>query len=153
MTEDEPDDYPLPEKKVGGFGKLRAADNPKPWTSENQPATKGRKKTKEITKLVRAFGVSMAPHDLRNNEKIKAFLDENKLRGTVNEVIVAKLFTMFLHHDNLKAFEHILAFMEGNGKLAAPGMTINFIMPKADAQEDTEDLKDDEWTIQPTPTP
>lgn len=123
------------------------------FSSTNQPAAKGRKKTKDIRKLIEAFGSIKAPSELREDGFIKHFMDTHGLKGTFNEVLVAKLYAIALMCPNpkinLEAIGMILNYMKAAGGSDNGGITINFITPPPINQEEAIDLSNDSWTTVP----
>lgn len=138
------------ENKPVDTSRTRGLNKSHKFTSENQPAIKGHKKTKDIKKLMVAFGKSLAPADLLQDATVKHFLDENKLSGTVHEVLIARLYGIALYSGDLKAIKLILDTLSGEYKGGQNGVIINFITPPSVEQEKTIVLENDSFTVVPT---
>lgn len=130
------------------------------FSKDRQPANAGRKKTKEIRKLMNAFGSTLAPSNLWEEEHVKQFLEANNLRGTYYEVLIAKLFAIALKKEDLKAFELIFKTLDNPADNYGQrgGVTINFITPPALEQEKAIILENDSFSVvtpvdDSTPTP
>lgn len=139
---------------VKGIPAFTPADNPKPFTKDYQPANKGKKPTAHLIKMMRVMGNAIAPQDLRNNAQVAAFLEENKMKGTVNEVLMAKLYSLALYKEDVRAFKLIFDVLQGRDSNRNQ-ININFIAPSVEPDE-TEDLASDQFTLiqaDPTPTP
>lgn len=137
---------------MGGGDIAKFGGKSKPFSKDNQPsnmAGRGRKKTKEIRKLMNAFGNTLAPGNLWEEEHVKQFLEANNLKGTYYEVLIAKLFAIALKKEDLKAFELIFKTLNDNQakNLQGGGVTINFISPPSIEQEKTIVLENDSFTV------
>lgn len=117
------------------------------FSKDYQPANRGHKKTKDIKKLMRAFGKSLAPADLLEDATVKHFLEENNLSGTVHEVLVARLYTIALYSGDLKAIKLILDTLSGAHGGTSRGVIINFVAPPSVEQEKTIILENDSFTV------
>lgn len=138
------------ENKAADTSRTRGLKRTGQFTSENQPAIKGHKKTKDIKKLMVAFGKSLAPADLLQDATVRHFLDENKLSGTVHEVLIARLYGIALYSGDLKAIKLILDTISGEYKGGSKGVVIQFISPPSIEQEKTIILENDSFTVVPT---
>lgn len=139
---------------VNGHRPFTQADNPKPFTSEYQPKNKGRKPTMQIIKIMREIGRQTAPLSLRNDEKVKEFLEANNLKGTINDVLFAKLYGMALYKEDPRAFKLIFDLMQGKAGKTKNVININFISPGQEP-DDTEELTSDQFMLiqgETTPT-
>lgn len=137
------------DNKLENFGdKLVQGRNRNTFSSTNQPAGRGRKKTKHITKLMRAMGRSIAPRRLMDGN-LKAFLDEKGWQGTYDEACIARLYLIALTAKDtiaLKAIKQVYDLQNGKKGDSKYGVVINFVAPPD--QEKTVDLENDSWTLQ-----
>ena len=129
---------------------LKPGKNATSFSSTNQPDKRGRPKIKGIQKLMHTFGKGMAPADLLDNETVRHFLDEHGLKGTVNEVLVARLYAMALYGGDIKAVKLILDLLNNTKGAGHGGMVIQFITPPPISQEAPIDLSNDSWTVMDT---
>lgn len=120
------------------------------FSKENQPTGKrGPKKVKDIKRLMVTFGKGLAPEALLNDEAVKHFLDTHNLEGTVNEVLVARLYSLALYGGDLKAIKLIIDLLNNTKGAGQGGLVIQFISPTPMPQEAPIDLSNDSWTVQP----
>lgn len=127
---------------------LVSGKNATSFSANNQPKNKGgRKKISEARKLMKEFGRSLAPADIRNDETVAHFLEQNNMKGTVHEVLIARLYALALYGGNIKAFELIFQTLEGSNGGGKNALQINFISPPALTQEEPIDLSSDSWTV------
>lgn len=116
------------------------------FSSENQPAKKGRKKVAEIRKLMRAFGKGLAPKEIREHASIVEFLEVHNMKGTVHECMIARLYSLALYGGDLKAIKMILDTIQNNKYHGTNyGVVIQFVEPPA--QESDIHLESDSWTV------
>lgn len=94
------------------------------------------------------FGKGLAPADIREHEAVRHFLDEHDLKGTVNEVLVARLYSLALYHGDMKAIKLIIDLLNNTKGAGHGGLVIQFITPPTLQQEAPIDLDNDSWTVQ-----
>lgn len=105
----------------------------------------GRKKTGQIRKLMREFASVLAPEDLRNNQVIAEFLKQFNCTGTIEEVLVARIYGLALYGGDIQAIKLITDMLSKEGNSGnSEKIVINFITPVPEAVE-TEELASDKW--------
>lgn len=124
---------------------LKPGKNHTSFSRDRQPPKAGIPDTSSIRKLMANFGRTLAPQELRDDDVISHFLTTNGLKGTVHEVLIARLYAQALYNGDLKAMKLILDTLDKKAKKSNKGFVINFITPPA--QEPTQDLDSDSWSI------
>lgn len=136
---------------INRFGdKVSHGRNLNTFSSSNQPQGNGKKKVAPILKLMKAMGNNLAPKDLREDETVKEFLDVNSLKGTVHEVMLARLYTLALYKGDIKAIKLILDMLHGKYTGSKHGgIIIQFVAPAIAEgnQEREQELQSDSWTV------
>lgn len=123
------------------------------FTSENQPSKKGRMKTTQMAKLMRAFGKAKAPGHIISQPMIQHFMMTNGLKGSMNEAVVARLYAIALEGNNkeaVKAIQLIVNFFNDPKANAGQQVIINFVAPPS-SDTNTIDLTNDSFTVMPQP--
>lgn len=108
----------------------------------------GTVKTSSVTKLIKTMGRQLAPADIRDNAVVKSFLEENNLRGTNIECVVARLYALALYSGDMQAMKLLIELLTGEGAGRKNKLIINFIAPEPEKIEEA-DLSSDTWTNNP----
>lgn len=133
---------------LNNFGdKLSQGRNQNTFSSTNQPATQGRKKTSDILKIMRAMGKTIVPESLINDTKITAFLEAEGKKRTFDAVCIARLYLIAIQGKDsvaIKAIKQVFDIQNGKKAGSKHGVVINFVTPPV--QEETIELKSDSWS-------
>ena len=135
------------------FDNNKLGRNEHTFSSDNQPMNGGRKKTKHIVSLMREMGRQLAPEEIRNDKNIKPFLDQLGFKGTIQEAMIARLYSLALMGDT-KALKLALDMLNGDYGGKDKGVVINFVSPSSHSSIEVGpdgELTSDPWTLAPGP--
>lgn len=103
--------------------------------------------TNEIRRLMEVMGNKLAPKELRDNERIKEFIDGLDFVGTIHQVMVARLYALALYKGDIQAMKLIVELLDNKNIKVDNKFIINFISPISEAvnNEKTIELTNDSW--------